>query len=450
MKPTKWFGERTALVFGRILSVLLIAVLLVGTVAVSATDQEVVFEDHDFKITAPDGTLVMDKKTNKNAAIWLEAGISDSEDRLEMMEQMNVLSLLFDKNTGALVNVICKMTEETVNMFTFVGKSDGEILDYVDKLMEGVDAPDENGQSSGVTYERSLIKHNQIPFFKILLDIKNEEMTAKEVIYGCVVNGRLIEIDQYLEGEGDVDESFIGKIVDSVRITKFMTREEYEQIISKSKIKIWIALGCVVFLFVGLFVFVTYNKKKKEKKAARISEGLRDFRERKARGEVDCKTVIAMGSAEYNIKAIDKFVNYNTWIRNIVVEVILLAFLALIVWFCLSSGSTIYGLLVAACGLVSVYFNYSGGEKNKANMLARYDARRRPLARFTFYEEFFNMTGAGAMAEYTYDQVMSVRVYNEYLYIFFGTEQGVFVERNTIGEEELVKLITHIKTHKAK
>ena len=450
MKPTKWFGERAALVFGRILSVLLIAVLLVGTVAVSAADQEVVFEDHDFKITAPDGALVMDKKTNKNAAIWLEAGISDSEDRLEMMEQMNVLSLLFDKNTGALVNVICKMTEETVNMFTFVGKSDGEILDYVDKLMEGVDAPDENGQSSGVTYERSLIKHSQIPFFKILLDIKNEEMTAKEVIYGCVVNGRLIEIDQYLEGEGDVDESFIGKIVDSVRITKFMTREDYEQIISKSKIKIWIALGCVVFLFVGLFVFVTYNKKKKEKKAARISEGLRDFRERKARGEVDCKTVIAMGSAEYNIKAIDKFVNYNTWIRNIVVEVILLGFLALIVWFCLSSSSVIYGLLVAACGLVSVYFNYSGGEKNKANMLARYDARRRPLARFTFYEEFFNMTGAGAMAEYTYDQVMSVRVYNEYLYIFFGTEQGVFVERNTIGEEELVKLITHIKTHKAK
>lgn len=450
MKPAKWFGERTALTVKKLLSVFMIAVCVVGTVFASAADQEVVFEDHEFKVTAPDGTLIMNRDTNKNAAVWLEAGIADSEDRLEMMEQMNVLSLFFDKNTGALVNVICKMTEETVNMFSFVGKTDSEILAYVDKLMEGVDAPDENGQSTGVTYERSLIKHSQVPFFRILLDIKNEEMTAKEVIYGCVVNGRLIEIDQYLEGEGSVDESFIGKIVDSVYITKFMTYEEYEDIIAKSKLKIWIALGCVIFLFVGLFVFVTYNKKKKEKKAVRISDNLRDFRERKAKGEVDCKTVIAMGSAEYNIKAIDKFVNYNTWIRNIIIEVILLAFLAVIVVFCLSSNSIIYGLLVAACGFVSLYFNYSGGEKNKANMMARYDARRKPLARFTFYEEFFNMTGAGAMAEYTYDQVMSVRVYNEYLYIFFGTEQGVFVERNTIGEEELVKLITHIKSHKAK
>ena len=34
--------------------------------------------------------------------------------------------------------------------------------------------------------------------------------------------------------------------------------------------------------------------------------------------------------------------------------------------------------------------------------------------------------------------------------IYNHEKKRVFVERNTIGEEELVKLITHIKTHKAK
>ena len=88
MKPAKWFGERTALTVKKLLSVFMIAVCVMGTVFASAADQEVVFEDHEFKVTAPDGTLIMNRDTNKNAAVWLEAGIADSEDRLEMMEQM--------------------------------------------------------------------------------------------------------------------------------------------------------------------------------------------------------------------------------------------------------------------------------------------------------------------------------------------------------------------------
>ena len=162
------------------------------------------------------------------------------------------------------------------------------------------------------------------------------------------------------------------------------------------------------------------------------------------------KNVIGMARATYSIKAIEKYIQFNTWIRNIIIEVVLFAFLTAIVAVCFLSDSILYGILVAACGIVSLYFNYSGGEKNKANMIARYDARNKPVAKFTFYEEFFTMTGAGAMSEYTYDQVNSVRVFNEYLYIFFGTEQGVFAERESIGEEELVKLVTHIKSHMAK
>ena len=434
----------------KFLCVLLFAVCLIGTVAASAAPKEIMFEDHDFSVTVDDKTLAMNSKTNKNDPVWIEAGIEDSEERLDMIKQMNVLSILFDKDSGSLVNVICKMTEETVNNFTFENKSDQEVLAIVDALMKGIDDPDENGRDTGVIYERSLVKHKQIPFFRIMLDIKNEEMTAKEVIYGTIVNGRLIEIDQYLDTEGTVDEGFIKSVVDSVNITKFITRADYDEIVAKGKRTVWFFLGGIVLLIAGLFVFVSYSRKKKEKRAVRISDNLREFRERKARGEVDSKTVIAMGRATYSVKAIDKYTVYNTWIRNAVLEAVLLLFLATIVVFCISTDSVIYGLLIAACGIVSVYFNYTGGEKNKANMIARYDAKNNNVAKFVFYEEFFNMSGAGAMSEYTYDQVVSVRTYNEYLYIFFGTEQGVFIERESLGEEDLVKLVDHIRSHRIK
>jgi len=442
-------GRKT--VMKKTVSILLLAICCIGaTVPAKAGTKEIAFKDHDFSVTVPDDVLVMNSETNAYDPVWLEAGISDPEERLDMMNQMKVLSILVDKETGSLVNVICKMTEETVKNFSYVGKTDEEVLASVDALMEGIDAPDENGNSTGVTYERSVIKHDQMPFFRIMLDIDNAEMRAKEIIYGSVVNGRLIEIDQFVEEEGEIDESFIKSVVDSVKVSKFITPEEYEDMIARNKIRIWIVMGVIILLFVGLFVFVTISKKKKEKKMVRISEHLRTFRERKARGEVDIKNVIAVGRAKYSIKAIDKFILYNTWIRNIVIEVVLFVALAAIVAFCLSSDSVLYGILVALCGIVSVYFNYSGGNKNKANMIARYDARNNPMAKYTFYDEFFTITGAGSMAEYTYDQVMSVRIYNEYLYIFFGTEQGVFVERDTIGDEELVKLVEHIKSRKAK
>lgn len=434
----------------RFLSVLLLAICLAGTVSASAKAQDIFYEDHDFGISIGDDVLVMNSKTNKNDPVWLEAGIGDSEERLEMIRQMNILTLLFDKKTESLVNVICKMTEETVKNFSFVGKSDEEVLASVDALMKGIDEPGENGENTGVSYEREIVRHDQLPFFRIVIDIKNDEMDAKEVIYGTVVNARLIEIDQYIEGKGDVDETFIKSIVDSVKVTKFLTPEEYDSMIQRNKVRIWIVIGSIVLIFVGLFVFASMHKKKKEKKAVRISENLREFREKRARGEVDVKNVIGMARATYSIKAIEKYILFNTWIRNIIIEVVLFAFLTAIVAICLLSDSILYGLLVGACGVVSLYFNYSGGEKNKANMIARYDARNKPVAKFTFYEEFFTMTGAGAMSEYTYDQVNSVRVFNEYLYIFFGTEQGVFVERESIGEEELVKLVTHIKSHMAK
>lgn len=434
----------------RFFCAVLIALCLFGTVCASAGTKDINYKDHDFSITVGDDVLVMDSETGKYDPVWIEAGIEDPEENLDMMKQMNILSMLFDKKSGATVNIICKMTEDTVKYFSFENKSNEEILTAVDALVAGIDEPDENGQSTGVTYERSIVEHAGIPFFRLFIDIKNDEMTAKEVIYGTIVNGRIIEIDQYLNTEGEVDETFIKSVTDSVNITRYMTREDYDELIAKGKRTIWLFIGAIVLVIVGIFVFVTVNRKKKEKRAERISENIRTFRDRKTRGEVDCKTVISMGRATYSIKAIEKYATYNSWIRNAPVEVVLFAFLIAIVAFCLSTDSVIYGLLIAACGLVSIYFNYTGGEKNKANMIARHDAKNSPVAKFVFYEEFFTMTGAGAITDYTYDQVISVRTFNEYLYIFFGTEQGVFIERESIGEEELIKLIDHIRSHMIK
>lgn len=436
----------------KFLCTLLCAVCILMTFTVDASAAVRSFPDYFMDIELDDDVLVMTSKTEDYDPVWVEAGISDPDDMLEQIEQMNIVAVLFDKKTESMVNIINKWTEETGNIFTFEGKTKDEVFEIASDMMTFDDTSTTNsdGQPVEVTYDVSVIDHETIPFFKVNIKVNDPSQPASEVLFGGIINGHLYEIDQYLEGDGTIDESFIKKVVDNLSFTRVLTKEEYEEIQHQQTIRLIVFAVIVLLIFVALFVVARINKRRKEKKTQMISDNIQEFRKRKANGEVDIKTTIVEATGTYTVKSIEKFVLFNTWIRNLILEIFLFALLLLIVWYCFTTDSVIYAILVAVCGAVSLYFNFSNSEKLKANMMARYDAKNKPVARYRFCEEFFTMAGAGAMAEYLYDQVMSVRVYGEYIYIFFGTEQGVIIDQSSLTDEEMTTLINHVKSHLVK
>lgn len=419
---------------------------MVFTVDASAAVRS--FPDYFLEVDIDDDVLVMTSETEDYDPVWIEAGISDPDEMLDQIKQMNIVAVLYDKKTSSMVNIINKYTEETGNIFSFEGKTKDEVYKIASDMMQLQDAQNpETGENIPVEYDVTVEDHAIIPFFKVNIKVKAEGQPASEVLYGGIINGHLIEIDQYLEGDGDIDETFITEVFNTLSITRVLTRQEYEDIQHEQTIRLIIFAVIVVLIFVALFIVARVNKSRKDKKTQRISDNIQEFRKRKADGLVDIKTTIVEATGTYTVKSIERFAIYITWIRNIILEVILFAVLIAIVFFCMSTDSVIYGILVAVCGVVSIYFNFSNSEKLKANMIARFDARNKPVARYRFCEEFFTMTGAGSMAEFTYDQVMCIKVYREFIYILFSADQGVIIDQSSLTDEELTTLYNHVRSH---
>lgn len=419
---------------------------MVFTVDASAAVRS--FPDYFLEVDIDDDVLVMTSETEDYDPVWIEAGISDPDEMLDQIKQMNIVAVLYDKKTSSMVNIINKYTEETGNIFSFEGKTKDEVYKIASDMMQLQDAQNpETGENIPVEYDVTVEDHAIIPFFKVNIKVKAEGQPASEVLYGGIINGHLIEIDQYLEGDGDIDETFITEVFNTLSITRVLTRQEYEDIQHEQTIRLIIFAVIVVLIFVALFIVARVNKSRKDKKTQRISDNIQEFRKRKADGLVDIKTTIVEATGTYTVKSIERFAIYVTWIRNIILEVVLFAVLIAIVFFCLSTDSVIYGILVAVCGVVSIYFNFSNSEKLKANMIARFDARNKPVARYRFCEEFFTMTGAGSMAEFTYDQVMCIKVYREFIYILFSADQGVIIDQSSLTDEELTTLYNHVRSH---
>lgn len=419
---------------------------MVFTVDASAAVRS--FPDYFLEVDIDDDVLVMTSETEDYDPVWIEAGISDPDEMLDQIKQMNIVAVLYDKKTSSMVNIINKYTEETGNIFSFEGKTKDEVYKIASDMMQLQDAQNpETGENIPVEYDVTVEDHAIIPFFKVNIKVKAEGQPASEVLYGGIINGHLIEIDQYLEGDGDIDETFITEVFNTLSITRVLTRQEYEDIQHEQTIRLIIFAVIVVLIFVALFIVARVNKSRKDKKTQRISDNIQEFRKRKADGLVDIKTTIVEATGTYTVKSIERFAIYVTWIRNIILEVVLFAVLIAIVFFCMSTDSVIYGILVAVCGVVSIYFNFSNSEKLKANMIARFDARNKPVARYRFCEEFFTMTGAGSMAEFTYDQVMCIKVYREFIYILFSADQGVIIDQSSLTDEELTTLYNHVRSH---
>ena len=415
--------------------------LLLGT-APSVTSLAAVldFSAQGLTLEIGDDVLTMTPTTSKFDGVWAEAGVTDPATKLKEFQSMGVVAAFYDPQTKTTVNFISNRNTITAEQFTLAGMTDAQVEEYIGGLMQS---------GEDVSTEVQAIPHETVPFFRLVIDGMSEKAKGREIIYGTIINGAMVQFDVYSETIQDIDESFLQQLVDSVVFTSILTREDYEAEAKAAARKFFIGAGIFFGVIILLIVYAIIRKNKRKHKLAAISDAVTDFRERRKNGDIDSNEAPEfIAHIELNDAAINTFGTFNTWLRVWpVLAGCTLLYLA-IIWLMLSKGFPMYALLTVIAGVVLLYMHYTRLEKLKEAMKKRFRSKNKPLMTVRFYKEYFTTGGLESVSEYIYRQITAVSTYQDYIFIYTGDESAVMLTKAGVEGGKAEELIAMLKERK--
>ncbi len=395
---------------------LLLGILFSPVSNISAAVHE--FSFHNISITTEDDVLIMTQDTGKYDEVWGKAGVENSADTLKTFNQMGVIASFFEPSSGLTVNVIGNRADSTVEVFSFKDLSDDDILAYMKSQMN------ENtteGLSTSLSVSREF---GEYPFIKIVIDAQGTANPCTEVIYGTIVNGEMLQFDAFRQGTGDVDESFLKKIINGLTVTKVLTREEYKEEVHKARIRLIVILAVFVAIIAAIIILVKKLGKRKDAKAQRISDAVTEFRKKIAAGEIDTSQApVYTVTTKYNEELFDRLGMYLAWLKpsaGFMSGVLILILLAV---FMAAQGSYVYTVVMLGFLITVLYMHYSAADKTKDALIKRYSVKSAPAPTFNFYKDYLKVSGITGNGEYIYEQITELHEWQGVIYLFLGDAQ---------------------------
>ena len=424
------------------LTALLMLIVLITSFMLPKTTMaaELEYPGQYIRLNVSDDVIILTSSTSKYDDAWTKAGIANVSDKIKEFGRMGVIALFYDPETKSSVTFISKHNSATVEQFSFKGKSDQEIIDYVS---EGFSS------NENVKADVSIIPHDTVNFFRLMLDAsasQDASVQGIEVIYGTAINGIMLQFDCYSANGIAPDEEFIRKIVDSVVFTKEITKEEYQAEAEKSARKVLIGVGVFFGALIALAVYAIVRKRVIKKRLAKISEETSAFHEKRKNGTIpDDMPVRYTASCVYNERVINAYTTYNTWIKALPVLAPCGLLYLMIIFLMLTRGYPLYAVITLGIGVWLLYTHYSRLEKLKETMKKRFGVASKPEVTLRFYDDYFDVSGLGAIAEYNYLQITGKGHLNGYTFIYIGDDNAIFFADETVTGGNYGELMSFIK-----
>lgn len=422
----------------------LCAVLVVAAVVwlvagdVPANAAVYTYERQDIEIDLPDDTIVVTPDTLASDALWRNTGVADPAAFLKDIEQRGVVAAFYDINSKMWVYFFSKSSNPTIEEFTFVDKSDDEIVKFMSDIMATTD----EGETDITPY-----RTDKVNFFRLQIVMPQLANRAIEVIYGTVLNAKILEFDIYAQDTNEIDDTFLKRVADGVKITRIISREEYEAEARAMLHKFFWILGGIAGFVVILIIIAVVNKKYRKKKSKRIAEIMGEFREKRRNNPEEEEKMLFITHTVYDDNAISNFVDYTMWLKHVVMLVIWSVLLIVMIVIMLLSQATKYAVFVIVAVVAVLYFTYSRGQKLKKALNKQYSTKDKKTAICRFCEDYFTVAGIGALSEFIYPQIMCARRYKDCIYLYTSEENAVIVDITPLGEEKAAQLMAHVKSH---
>ncbi len=432
----------------KIVSALLIAIVFTLAVIPSSQVQAKVqdFSDINIELTLPDDTIVLTKNTPATDKGWVSAGIADIKSEKDNMSKMGVKAVFYDPKTKSLIRFLQKQSSQTSKIFNLSLLSEKEKTDFFNSLLA---TKDENTKTAIEEYPQK-----EAVFFRYSLEVNKDNSNMTELVYGTIVNGYTFSFDIYQSTKSaPIDETFMKMLVDGTHFTKFLDKAEVEREVKNSIIR---ALVEFVVLIVLIIIWIVYrkrkNKKQKQLKDVKGAALSKFYAAKKEREEQNIKEqTLFTNRTKYTEQIIKDFCYYNRFLKRIVTWVIM-AVLSLVVLVLLSQSKAGFLGCIVAIILIFIFVYYQGVsvEKLVERTVKSYDKSKGMEAVYTFYEDYFTVSGIQYISAFPYLQITEMKQYKDLIYIYLGPDKAFYLNKDGFdkGSEDFIKFMdTAIKAN---
>ena len=424
---------------GLVLSLLFMLVMILN-VPVSADTEDTPGMHTDsyvmqyLEITVPDTYIKLTTTLKDSNESWNNAGIANPDAKKDEFETGGVVAAYYDPETNVTVYFIQKKSNEALEVFDITGYSETQMVEYAKSILPEIE---------NVETEVTMYKHPDMNMYRMKIRETIED-GIEEIVYGTIVNGMGIQfsVDSSMFKAG-ANEEVLLKVVNNVRMTRKMTKAEYEAQVRKTWTTIACFFGGGILLMVIMFIISKQQKKKKKAKIEYISKKLYDFRQKKKSGGVDETNIKYVVETEYNAQLIEAYSAFNSWFRTIKRDIIAAIIYVAFVGYATYLGSKFVMIVGITVAFLLLYFKFSGKEKFQDNMMKRYEIKKKKsiTAVYRFYDEYFTQSGIDSIAEYIYPQVFRLANYHGYLLLYISEENALVIDLEKIPEEDRVTFV---------
>lgn len=412
----------------KLISCLILAVLFSLAVLPAGKAQAKVqeFSDMYMELSMPDDTIVLTQDTPDTDEHWVIAGIADVASEKETMKKMGVKVLLFDPETKSLVRLQQKQSTQTSNIFNLSLLSEEKKTEFYNGLLE---LDDENTK---VAIEE--ISHPDAVFFRYNIEVIENGTTMNELIYGTIVNGYTISYDIFQNTTTvPINDTFVKELVTGTHFTELLDKAEVDREIRDSIIQL---LVIIALFIVVIIIWIILQKKRTHKQSlkkndkadalTRFYTGMKKKEEENIRDEVRF-----INRTKYSEEVMKNFFYYNRFLKRISIWIITALLFILILYFLYTSSSGILGVIIAGIlMLVFVYYQGISVEKLVARMMKMIDKSKGTEAVFTFYDDYFTLSGIQYISNYPYLQITEVKQHKDFIYIYTGSDKAFYLKKD--------------------
>ncbi|WMJ86363.1 YcxB family protein [Anaerocolumna sp. MB42-C2] len=412
----------------KLMSRFLITVIIVMAVypsfQVQAKVQE--FSELYLSLNLPEDTVVLTKDTPDTDAKWNEAGITDPKSEKSNFSKMGVRAVLYDPNTKTTVRLLQKYSNQTKDIFNLSLLSKDKLTDFLNELGTSND--------KSAKMEITEYPHKEATFFRYSIEMTQNGAPLTEIIYGTIVNGSTITFDTFKNSSIDtVDETFVKELVAGTHFTKFFDKAEIEKQEKASTFRLLLSLVILtVIIVIWIFLVKKKNKKKKLLKDKKTEALTKFYIEQKQKEEQNLKdTILYVNRTEYTEEVFKDYFHFNEIIKRLKTWIIMGVSFFVILMFLYTSGPGVLGCAIALI-LLFVFIYYQGIriEKLVGAMKKIYDKNKSKEAVFTFYEDYFTLSGIQYISKYPYMQITEIKEYKNYIYIYIGPEKAFYLKKD--------------------
>ncbi len=404
---------------------LLFAIILVlfPTTHVQAKVQS--FSTLYMEVTLPENVIIITPETANIDPTWSEIGIIDPASEKKTMEEMGVQAILYDPTTAATVRMMSKRNSDSEEVYNLSLLSDEEMTAYLDKIFA---TTDEN-----TTFTIDQYEHSELPFYRLDLHLSKDGTEYSEIVYGTIANGYSISYDIYeINKTEPIDESFIKELVAATHFTEFLDKAEVERQQREALTNLIIVVCVFLLLLVVIFVLRGRSNKKEMLKKKEKAEALsRFFTAQRQNEEQNIKdTPIFSNRTKYSEDLIKTFYTYDRIWKRLKLWIITVAILLLLIASFYNTGSIYVCIIAVGIAGVFVYQYYAQTEKAIIREVKAYKSRKNSEAVFTFYEDYYTLSGIQSSSKYPYIQVTEIKEYKAYVYIYLGSEKAHYLAKD--------------------